>query len=88
MRRKVVVDMVETLLQERRKAENEKRQLQQQIEDIRRQREASPAEPVSDGREAAEEMEEQIGRLTQEIAEQDRKLKNICMMARTISAGD
>ena len=76
------------LLQERRETENEKRQLQRQIEGIRRKREALSAEHISGGREAAEEMDEQISRLTQEVQEQSRKLKNLCLAARTISAGD
>ncbi len=80
--------MIEALLQERREAENEKRQLQRQIEGIRRKREALSAEHISGGREAAEEMDEQISRLTQEVQEQSRKLKNLCLAARTISAGD
>ena len=88
MKRKAAADMMEALLQERREAENEKRQLQKQIGDIRRKRERLLTGPISGGRETAEEMEEQIGRLKQEIQERDRKLKNLCLAARTISAGD
>ena len=88
MGRKAAADMIEALLQERREAEKEKRQLQRQIGDIRRKREILFTEPISDGRETAEEMDEQIGRLTQAMQEQDRKLKNLCQAARTISAGD
>ena len=80
--------MIEAFLQERREAESEKRQLQRQIEDIRRQREALQAEPISGEGETAEEMDEQIGRLTQEIQERYQKLKSICLAVRTISAGD
>ena len=80
--------MIEALLRERREAEDEKRQLQRQIGDIRRQREVLFTEPGSGGSETAEEMDEQIGRLTLEIQERDRKLKNICLAARTISACD
>ena len=88
MKRKAAADMIEALLEERRETESEKRQLQQQIKVIRRQRESLSTEPVSGGREAAEEMDEQIGRLTQEIQERCRKLKDICLVVRTISAGD
>ena len=88
MKRKAAADLIEVLLQERRETENEKRQLQQQIEDIRRQREALLSEPISDERKTAEEMDEQIDRLTQAIQERSQKLNNICLAARTISAGD
>jgi len=80
--------MIEGLLEERREAENEKRQLQRQIGDIRRKRELLSTELISGGRETAEEMDEQIDRLTQKIQERNRKLKNLCLAARTISAGD
>ena len=80
--------MIEALLQERREAENEKRQFQRQIGDIRRKREVLSTGPISGGIETAEEMDEQIGRLTQAMQEQDRKLKSLCQAARTISAGD
>ena len=88
MKRKAAADMIEALLQERWETEKENRQLQRQIEDIRKQREALSTEPGSDGIDAAEEMDEQIVRLTQEIQERYQKLKNICLVARTISAGD
>ncbi|MBQ6361268.1 MAG: hypothetical protein IJJ25_09005 [Lachnospiraceae bacterium] len=88
MKRKAAADIIEALLQERREAENEKRQLQKRIGDIRRQREELLTESISGGSETIEEMDEQIGRLTQEIQEREQKLKNICSAARTISAGD
>ena len=88
MNRKAAADIIKALLQERREAENEKSQLERRVGNIRRQREELLTEPISGGRETIAEMDEQISRLAQEIREREQKLKNICMAARTICAGD
>lgn len=74
-------DTIESLIRERRKTEEEARQLQKEIERI-------GAEKASAGNDDAAALDEEISRLTQLKKEKAVKLTEICRVARTISAGD
>lgn len=74
-------DTIGSLIRERRKTEDEARQLQKEIERI-------GAEKASAGDEEAAALDEEISRLTQLKKEKAVKLTEICRVARTISAGD
>jgi len=84
-------DTIETLIQERRETEKENKQLQEQIDLLRSRRleieKGSGAEKASEADSLAD-LDKQIEELTLEMRERSAKLKNICRMARTISAGD
>lgn len=81
---KVHGDTIESLIKERRETEKEAKSLQEQIDRLRKEREmAAPDNP-----DTLTALDEQLQKLTQEKSDRAHKLKNICMMARTISAGD
>ena len=84
-------DTIETLIQERRETEKENKQLQEQIDLLRSRRleieKGSGAEKASEADSLAD-LDKQIEELTLEMRVRSAKLKNICRMARTISAGD
>lgn len=71
-------DTIESLIRERRETEEEVRRLQDEIKRITLERGEAPGS-------AADEEIERLARLRQE---KSRKLTEICMVARTISAGD
>lgn len=73
-------DTIESLIRERRKTEEEARQLQKEIERIGAEKAASNVETAA--------LDEEISRLTQLKKEKAVKLTEICRVARTISAGD
>lgn len=79
---KVRGDTIESLIQERRDTERESKQLQDQIDRLKAEK---LEKNETDNLEA---LDEQIESLKFEKREQDKKLKDICRMARTISAGD
>lgn len=71
-------DTIESLIRERRETEEEVRRLQKEIKRLSLERGYAPDS-------AADEEIERLARLRQE---KSRKLTEICMVARTISAGD
>ena len=71
-------DTIESLIRERRETEEEVRRLQKEIKRLSLERGDAPDS-------AADEEIERLARLRQE---KSRKLTEICMVARTISAGD
>ena len=71
-------DTIESLIRERRENEEEVRRLQKEIKRLSLERGEAPGS-------AADEEIERLARLRQE---KSRKLTEICMVARTISAGD
>ena len=71
-------DTIESLIRERRETEEEVRRLQKEIKQLSLERGEAPDS-------AADEEIERLARLRQE---KSRKLTEICMVARTISAGD
>ena len=71
-------DTIESLIRERRETEEEGRRLQKEIKRLSLERGDAPDS-------AADEEIERLARLRQE---KSRKLTEICMVARTISAGD
>ena len=71
-------DTIESLIRERRETEEEVRRLQKEIKRLSLERGEAPDS-------AADEEIERLARLRQE---KSRKLTEICMVARTISAGD
>ena len=71
-------DTIESLIRERRETEEEVRRLQKEIKRLSLERDGAPDS-------AADEEIERLARLRQE---KSRKLTEICMVARTISAGD
>lgn len=73
-------DTIESLIRERRKTEEEARQLQKEIERIGAEKAAGNVETAA--------LDEEISRLTQLKKEKAVKLTEICRVARTISAGD
>lgn len=75
-------DTIESLLQERRGAQREAKQLQDQI-DLLRAKKLEKNDP-----DTLKALDEQIEELTLEKKERAQKLEDICRMARTISAGD
>ena len=75
-------DTIESLIQERRSTEKESKQLQAQIDRL----EAEKLE--KDDAEIREALSIQIEALSLEKREKAKKLKDICRIARTISAGD
>ena len=75
-------DTIESLIRERRKTEKESKLLQAQIDRL----EAERLEKDNAG--ALEELNSQIEELSFEKREKAKKLKDICRIARTISAGD
>lgn len=79
---KVQGDTIESLIQERRDTEKESKQLQIQIERLK----AEKLEKKEPG--TLEALDRQIDMLSLEKREKDKKLKDICRIARTISAGD
>ena len=75
-------DTIESLIQERRSTEKESKQLQAQIDRLE-------AEKLDkDDAEIREALSIQIEALSLEKREKANKLKDICRIARTISAGD
>ena len=73
-------DTIGSLIRERRKTEEEARQLQKEIERIGAEKAAGNVETAA--------LDEEISRLTQLKKEKAVKLIEICRVARTISAGD
>ena len=71
-------DTIESLIRERRETEEEVRRLQKEIKRLSLEKGEAPDS-------AADEEIERLARLRQE---KSRKLTEICMVARTISAGD
>ena len=71
-------DTIESLIRERRETEEEVRRLQKEIKLLSLERGEAPGS-------AADEEIERLARLRQE---KSRKLTEICMVARMISAGD
>ena len=71
-------DTIESLIRERRETEEAVRRLQKEIKRLSLERGDAPDS-------AADEEIERLARLRQE---KSRKLTEICMVARTISAGD
>lgn len=74
-------DTIGSLIRERRKTEEEARQLQKEIERI-------GAEKTSAGNGETAALDEKISRLTKLKKEKAVRLAEICRVARTISAGD
>ena len=74
-------DTIGSLIRERRKTEEEARQLQKEIERI-------GTKKASAGSDETAMLDEEISRLTQLKKEKAVKLTEICRVARTISAGD
>ena len=75
-------DTIESLIPERRKTEKESKLLQAQIDRL----EAEKLEKDDEG--TLEALSSQIEKLSFEKREKAKKLKDICRIARTISAGD
>jgi hypothetical protein len=75
-------DTIESLIRERRKTEKESKLLQAQIDRL----EAEKLEKDDEG--TLEALSSQIEKLSFEKREKAKKLKDICRIARTISAGD
>ena len=71
-------DTIESLIRERREAEEEVRFLQHEIDRI----------SAETGKVPGPDADKEIERLTRLKQEKSRKLTEICMVARTISAGD
>ena len=69
-------DTIESLIRERRETEEEVRRLQSEIKRLSLERGEAP------------DADEEIERLAMLRQEKSRKLTEICMVARTISAGD
>ena len=79
-------DTIESLITERRGTGKEAKELQAQIDRLRAEK--AEREESADTAESLEELDRQIEELTVEKSERSQKLRNICRMARTISAGD
>ena len=79
---KINDNTIESLIQERRKTEKESNMLQAQIDRL----EAEKLEKDDAG--TLEALSSQIKELSFEKREKAKKLKDICRIARTISAGD
>ena len=75
-------DTIESIIRERRKTEKESKLLQAQIDRL----EAEKLEKDDEG--TLEALSSQIEKLSFEKREKAKKLKDICRIARTISAGD
>ena len=75
-------DTIESLIRERRKTEKESKLLQAQSDRL----EAEKLEKDDEG--TLEALSSQIEKLSFEKREKAKKLKDICRIARTISAGD
>ena len=75
-------DTIESLIRERRKTEKESKLLQAQIDRL----EAEKLEKDDEG--TLEALSSHIEKLSFEKREKAKKLKDICRIARTISAGD
>ena len=71
-------DTIESLIRERRETEEEVRRLQSEIKRLSLERGGTPDSAA----------DEELERLAQLRQEKSRKLTEICMVARTISAGD
>ena len=78
-------DTIESLILERRETQKEVKELQDRIDRLCAQKGENGENPESDSPAA---LDMQIEELTREKRERAQKLKNICRMARTISAGD
>lgn len=85
---KVRVELIGGLLDERRETEREERRLQEEINRLCRMREALAAENTTRNMEDVQSLDRQIDDLRREQLDQIRKRKDICKMARTITAGD
>ncbi len=73
---------VESLIQERRAAERESKELQARIDLLKTEKlESKDAEDL-------EALDRQIEELSLEKRERSRRLSDLCRIARTISAGD
>ena len=79
---KINDNTIESLIQERRKTEKESKMLQAQIDRL----EAEKLEKDDAG--TLEALSSQIEELSFEKKEKAKKLKDICRIARTVSAGD
>lgn len=98
------IEVIGGILQNRRETEKEEQALQEKMEGLRRQREEAAAELASASsvqgsqqdsgqdlarkKELLQSLDQQIEKLEQEKTEQDRKLKDLCRIARTVTAGD
>ncbi len=81
-------EVIGGLLQERRETEKEEKQLEEQIETLRSRREALAAENSGQNAEMLQSLDRQIEDLAGELEEQIRKRKDICRIARAVTAGD
>lgn len=88
MDRRVHGDTIAALLEERRKTEKNAKDLQEQIDCLRAEREALILGNSDSENETLAALDAELEKLILEKRDSSRKLKNICMMARTISAGD
>lgn len=98
------IEVVGGILQNRRETEKEEQALQEKAEGLRRQREAIAAElaaassvqgsqqdagqDLARKKELLQSLDQQIKELEQEKTEQVRKRKDLCRIARTVTAGD
>ena len=98
------IEVIGGILQNRRETEKEEQALQEKAEGLRGQREAIAAElaAASSGqgsqqnsgqdlarkKELLKTLDQQIKELEQEKTEQVRKRKDLCRIARTVTAGD
>lgn len=81
-------EVIGGLLDERRETEKEERLLQDQIEHLRAQRDAAAEENAVQNADLLQSLDDQIEELTREMTEQRKRRKDICKIARTVTAGD
>ena len=79
---KVNGDTIGSLIQERRKTEKELKELQAQIDLLKAEK------PEKEDSDIVEALNRQIEDLSLKKREKAEKMKDICRVARTISAGD
>lgn len=98
------IEVIGGILQNRKETEKEEQALQEKLEGLRRHREAAAAELASVSsaqgsqqnsgqdlvrkKELLQSLDQQIAELEQEKTEKVRKRKDLCRIARTVTAGD
>ena len=86
MKRQTRLDMMESLVEERRKELKKEEALERELKDLARKREDLLKEGADPGSMA--DLDERIGALTLEREESLRARKNLCSLARVVGAGD
>ena len=81
-------DVIAGFLQERRETEKREKMLREEIDRMRRSREAIAADHSMQKAEELKHLDERIDDLRRELDNQIDKRRNICKAARTFTAGD